>query len=141
MTSAISNTIPFKDAEEAWFWFIAAQEATKDGARFSAGLSLYPRPCEPIDILKVLDRLHRQRRLTRDHLLVLRHYGRRHLAPDPYRKKEARAYRLWAQALERMAEIFEKKGIIEKRRDVHANWVQEALLFENHKMNNGVAAE
>lgn len=105
--------VPFADAQEAWFWFIAAQQATADGARFSAGQSLYPRPCEPIDILKVLDRLYRQRRLMRDHLLVLRHYGRRHMPPDATRAKEARAARIWDEALQRMGAVLEKKGIIE----------------------------
>ena len=67
------KTIPFDSAEEAWFWFIAAQEARNDGARFAAGQAMFPRPCEPIDILKALDCLYRNRRLLRDHLLVLRH--------------------------------------------------------------------
>lgn len=105
---------PFESAEEAWFWFIAAQEARVDGARFSAGLGLFPRPCEPLDILKALDKLNRQRRVSRDHLLVLRHYGRRRLAPDPRRVKEMRAYGLWSEAMERLEFILEKKGIVKK---------------------------
>lgn len=135
------NTVPFKDAEEAWFWFITAQEARKDGARFVAGQGLYPRPCEPIDILKILDRLYRNRRLLRDHLLVLRHYGRRHMAPDDRRSKEVRAFQLWHEALERMAVLFEEKGIIEKPRMPDENWVEHALLYENPQMSLGMAAE
>ena len=107
------KTTPFASAEEAWFWFIQAQAARNDGARFSMGLGLVPRPCEPIDILKVLDRLHRQRRLIMDHLLVLRHYGQRLTPPDPDRVKEVRAYALWIEALERIGEVLERKGIIE----------------------------
>lgn len=125
----------FMDAEEAWFWFITAQDARNDGARFVAGQGLYKRPCEPIDIMKVLDRLYRQRRLLRDHLLVLRHYGRRHLAPDPRRVKEHRASQLWIEALERIGEVLEKKGIIEPKREANENWHQEALLFENTRFN------
>jgi hypothetical protein len=106
------QTVPFRDAEEAWFWFISAQSARNDGARFVAGAGVYPRPCEPLDILKVLDKLYRQRRLLRDHLLVLRHYGRRHMAPDPRRVKEQRARKLWDEALERMQSILESKGIV-----------------------------
>ncbi|MBL4804585.1 MAG: hypothetical protein JKY71_06935 [Alphaproteobacteria bacterium] len=139
------NTVPFRDAEEAWFWFVAAQAAKNDGARFSAGTALYPRPCEPLDILKVLDRLYRTRRLVRDHLLVLRHYGRRHLPPDPHRKKEIRAYQLWHEALERIGVVLARKGIIEKPRAVHENWAHEAILYENANMNlqfeEGIAAE
>ncbi len=135
------NTVPFLDAEEAWFWFIAAQEARVDGARFSAGQSLYPRPCEPLDILKVLDNLHRQRRLQRDHLLVLRHYGRRHLPPDRYRVKETRAYHLWHEALDRIGAVLEQKGIIEPQPQENENWLQGAMHFEPRYNIMGVAAE
>ena len=110
---SISDTTPFESAEEAWFWFVAAQDAKNSGARFVAGAGLYKRPCEPVDILKVLDRLYRNRRLNRDHLLVLRHYGKRHMAPDRYREKEVRAYHLWKEALQRIEEILIAKGIVE----------------------------
>jgi hypothetical protein len=124
------KTVPFKDAEEAWFWFIAAQEARLDGARFAAGQSLMPRPCEPVDILKVLDRLYRNRRLLRDHLLVLRHYGRRHMPPDERRPKEMCAFRLWHEALERIGEVLERKGIVEPPSAQHKNWIGESLRME-----------
>jgi len=107
-----SHFVPFVDAEEAWFWFIQAQEAKNEGARFTAGLSLTPRPCEPTDILKILDTLYRNRRLERDHLLVLRHYGRRQLAPDTRRVKEARAGMLWKEAMDRIEPVLLRKKII-----------------------------
>lgn len=139
--AARGEAVPFRDAEEAWFWFIAAQAARNDGARFVAGQSLYPRPCEPIDILKVLDGLYRQRRLVRDHLLVLRHYGRRHLPPDNRRAKEVRAFQLWHEALERIGAVLEKKGIVEAARQPHPHWAQEALLYENYRLDLEWAAE
>ena len=114
----ILGAIPFDSAQEAWFWFITAQQARNDGARFSASSSAIQRPCEPVDILKVLDGLYRQRRLKRDHLLVLRHYGRRNMPPDLRRNKEARAFYLWEEAFERMEPVLERKGIIIKQ-----NWV------------------
>ena len=103
---------PFTDAEEAWFWFIAAQEARDAGARIRAGSALLPRPCEPLDILKCVDRLYRNRVLGRDHLLVLRHYGRRRLRPDSFRAKEMRAHRLWMEAFDRLTPLLVKKGIV-----------------------------
>jgi len=106
------NAIPFDSAEEACFWFMAAQEARNAGARFTAGLSNSPRPCEPIDILKALDELYRGRRLMRDHFRVLRHYGMRHMKPDPRRPSEARAHTLWEEAMMRLETVLEKKGII-----------------------------
>lgn len=106
------ETIPFTSAEEAWFWFIQAQQARIDGARFLAGAGLYPRPCEPLDILKVLDRLYRKRELLWDHVLVLRHYGRRMMPPDPHRIKEMRAHKLWAEALGMIEMVLVSKGIV-----------------------------
>lgn len=108
------TTVPFDSTEEVWFWFIQAQQARDDGARFVAGAGLFPRPCEPADIFRIIGRLHRQRRLLMDHLLVLRHYGRRMSPPDPHRIKEGRAYRIWNEALSRMEPILERKGIISR---------------------------
>lgn len=123
--------IPFRDAEEAWFWFIAAQQARADGARFTAGASLYPRPCEPLDILKVLDQLYRNRRLLRDHLLVLRHYGRRHMPPDPRRVKEQRARTLWLEAMERIEPVLVQKGIVRKGFMPSTQWFRDAHVYQN----------
>ena len=104
--------VPFSSVEEAWFWFIQAQAARNDGARFSMGQGLVPRPCEPLDILKALDRLYRTRRLLIDHLMVLRHYGRRLMPPDKRRAKEARAAAIWAEALARIEPVLVRKGIV-----------------------------
>ncbi len=111
---AVSESVPFESAQEAWFWFVEAQEARNDGARITAGLGNCMRPCEPLDILKVLERLYRNRRLLMDHLKVLRHYGRRKMAPDPRRPKEMRADKLWREALERIEPLLERKGIVRK---------------------------
>lgn len=124
------HTVPFESAEEAWFWFIQAQQARNDGARFTAGLGLYPRPCEPADILKVLDRLHRNRRLLMEHLLVLRHYGRRKMPPDPQRPKEMRAHTIWKEALERLEPALESKGIVVKP-DIFS---RESRLYEEERI-------
>ncbi len=134
--------VPFDSVEEAWFWFIAAQQARNDGAQYVSGASVVRRPCEPVDILKVLDGLYRKRRLQRDHLLVLRHYGRRHMAPDVRRAKEERAFYLWREAFDRMRPVMEDKGIIAKK-----HWITQfsqndgfaaPSLFPNYE---GVAAE
>lgn len=106
------ETIPFTSAEEAWFWFIQAQQAREDGARFTVGAGLFPRPCEPLDILKVLDRLYRKRQLLWDHILVLRHYGRRMMPPDRHRLKERRAHQLWIEALGELEMVLVGKGIV-----------------------------
>ena len=113
--AATAAAEPFEDAQEAWFWFIQAQQARNDGARFASGLGLVTRPCEPADILSVLNQLYRTRRLSMDHLLVLRHYGRRQMPPDAARVKELRAHDLWHEALSRIEPVLIRKGIVEEK--------------------------
>ncbi|MGE4313036.1 MAG: hypothetical protein AB7E85_02030 [Pseudobdellovibrionaceae bacterium] len=107
------DTTPFETPEEAWFWFIAAYAARNEGARIIAGAGLTPRACEPLDILKIIDRLHRNRVLLRDHLLVLRHYGRRAFAPDPKHPKEIRAAALWDEAMAHLEVALRRKGLMQ----------------------------
>lgn len=131
-----TNTTAFTSAEEAWFWFIDAQEARNSGARIMAGAGLYNRPCEPVDILKILDRLYRTRRLLRDHLLVLRHYGRRKMAPDARRAKEKRAATLWKEALSILEDSLVAKNIVIRLDYPPSNtWHEKAMLYENTYMD------
>lgn len=109
-----AQSVPFENVEEAWFWFIMAQQARNDGARISTGAGAFVRPCEPIDILKILDTLYRQRRLQREHFLVLRYYGLRNMPPDARRPKEARSAMLWQEAMERIEPVMITKGIVRK---------------------------
>lgn len=130
-TSRRGNITPFESAEAAWFWFIQANQARIEGARIAVGLSDIPRPCEPIDILKILDKLHRNRVLIMDHFLVLRHYGRRMLPPDPRRMREVRAFRLWREALYQMEVVMIRKGIVVlPAPHPHENWFREAVVYE-----------
>lgn len=127
------KTTPFDNAEEAWLWFILAQEARNEGARFVSGLSLIPRPCEPSDILKVLERLYRNRRLLMDHILVLRHYGKRQMPPDPRRTKEVRAFSLWKEALERLEPVLVTKDIVRPKLTLPKPgryWSHNAVIYE-----------
>lgn len=126
-------TTAFDNAEEAWLWFILAQEAKNEGARVTAGAGLVARPCEPADILQSLDRLYRNRRLVMDHLLVLRHYGKRQLSPDPRRVKEVRAFALWKEALERLEPVLVRKGIVRPKLALPQPgryWAHTAVIYE-----------
>lgn len=124
----------FDNAEEAWFWFILAQDARNEGARIGAGRTTLSRPCEPSDILKCVDRLYRNRRITMDHVLVLRHYGKRQMAPDPRRVKELRAFTLWKEAMERLEPILVRKGIIRPTMTLASRpsrfWAHSAIIYE-----------
>lgn len=107
------ETMAFTDIEDAWFWFITAYEARHSGAKIVAGIGSLPRPCEPLDILRVVDRLYRQRRLFIDHLRVLNFYGKRGSPPDPRRPKEQKAYTIWHDALARIEPALQSKGILQ----------------------------
>lgn len=127
------KTTPFDNAEEAWLWFILAQEARNEGARITAGAGLYNRPCEPMDILQCMNGLHRNRRLLMDHLLVLRYYGKRQLPPDPTRIREVRAFALWKEALERMEPVLVRKGIVRPKLTLPQPgryWAHTAVIYE-----------
>lgn len=106
---------PFASAEDAWFWFMRAHEARLDGARYASHRGAVSRPCEPVDIFRIMDRLHRTRILKLDHFRVLRHYGQRQMAPERWRRQEMLAHTLWAEAMTAMADAFEAKGIIAPR--------------------------
>jgi hypothetical protein len=43
---------PFRSADEAWFWTMAALVARREGARFGTRMGKVLRPCEPDDVLK-----------------------------------------------------------------------------------------
>lgn len=49
-----ANGVPFRTAEEAWFWFICAVEARADGAVPGRGRGEVQRPCEPPDIYTII---------------------------------------------------------------------------------------
>lgn len=104
---------PFNDAQEAFFYMVNCQRARSDGARYVKGAGLYNRPCHPDDILIVIDRLYRQRKISMDHVLILRHYGVRQMPPDERRPKEARAAKLWEEAMDKLTDALREKGIIE----------------------------
>ena len=106
-------TAPFVNAEEAWFWFVQCFQARREGARIQAGCGDTTRPCDPDDVLAVVNRLYRKRRLLREHLLVLTEYGEKLLPPDAAYPREARAAFLWQEALDRLAHVLRRKGIVQ----------------------------
>ena len=128
----ILQTVPFDRVENAWFWFIQAQDAKVDGARITAGQALVPRPCEPSDILKVLNNLYRNRLIKWDHCLVLRHYGRKQMAPDARYHKERKAAQLWQEAMARLYPVLARKNIVQIDAEEFSEegWKQEAHLFQ-----------
>jgi len=104
----------FIDSEEAWFWTVQCHRLKADGARLSQGLGDVVRPCEPLDVLKAVEDLHRRRFLKLDHLKVLSDYGQQLLAPDYRREAEYSAARLWRESHEKLGKVLLAKGIVER---------------------------
>lgn len=108
---ADADARPFASAEEAWFWTIAALNARAAGARIVAGLGI-PRPCEPDDVVRCLDRLYRHRRVDLAHVRVLKEFGDRGVPPDPRHPGDRFALRLWREVLGRLEWPLAEKGIV-----------------------------
>jgi hypothetical protein len=106
------RTEPFRSAEEAWFWTMAALVARREGARYSAGLGKIARPCEPDDVVKCLDTLYRRRRIDLAHARILRIWGERRIAPNPAYAGERSDWRLWREAVSALEWPLRVKGIV-----------------------------
>jgi hypothetical protein len=103
---------PFRSAEEAWLWTMAALRARRDGARYTANRGLVTRPCEPDDVVRCLDTLYRRQRVDLAHARILRVWGERQVPPNPAYAIERHDYRLWREAMERMDWPLRVKGIV-----------------------------
>lgn len=106
-------SIPFANAEEAWFWFVRCQLARCEGARFIGASNNIKRPCEPDDLYRAVMGLLRQRRIGVEHLRVLSLFGLRESPPDPRCREEERSARLWDVALDHLTTVLKRKGIVE----------------------------
>ena len=99
---------PFKNAEEAWFWFMSWRLIVEDG-----GTPCHDgrgRPCVPLDMLACLRRLVKPGGLTRRPRQVLAGFGRRLETPG-----HGPLYRLWEEGMARLEELFRAKGIVARK--------------------------
>jgi hypothetical protein len=91
---------------------MAALQARRDGARYTANRGLVSRPCEPDDVIRCLDALYRSRRIDLVHARVLRVWGERRMPPNPAYAAERNDFRVWHEALERLNWPLRAKGIV-----------------------------
>jgi hypothetical protein len=110
--AGLGQVQPFRNAEEAWLWTMAALTARREGARYTANKGAVSRPCEPDDVVKCLDGLYRQRRIDLVHARILRIWGERRTAPNPAYANERSDWRLWREALDRLEWPLRVKGIV-----------------------------
>src|ERR1700692_206832 len=99
---SVPHAQPFANAEAAWLWTMAALIARREGARYSARKGLVTRPCEPDDVVKCLDVLYRQRRISLSPARFWRIWGERQMPPSLAIAAERHDHRLWTEALERL---------------------------------------
>jgi hypothetical protein len=108
----------FRSADAAWLWCAAQLLARRDGRPPRADLSEggARRPCTPDDILMVMDRLHRQGRITMDQARVLRAYGDLQRSPSPAMIGEDEDWRKWRGAMCALREALVARGIVAAQR-------------------------
>lgn len=100
---------PFRSATEAWWWYCASLRAREDGAVQRAGLADEPRPCEPVDVILAVRRLHLSGRLRPSHLKTLFLYGQLMMPPARYKTNDLD---LWHDALGALDRELRQRGIV-----------------------------
>ena len=107
-----AGTVAFVDAAEAWFWTLGALAARRDGTGGGGGSARVRRPCDPDDVIRALDLLHRRGGIDLGHARVLRRWGERRCAPLASRATERDDALLWNEALDRLGGLLRAKGIV-----------------------------
>lgn len=104
----MSEARPFASAEAAWRWAFGALQARQDGAGAPTGIGRSRRPCEPDDVVQVIERLHSARKITLEHARVLRRFAEAGTRPEG----NTRDARLWHAALWQLDQPLRAKGIV-----------------------------
>ena len=102
---------PFRSAEDAWLWAMAALKAEREHLPFDGGVK---RPCEPNDVVQCLNSLYRRRRISREHARILRIWGERGEAPPEHRRRRCYSaeHHLWTQAMAVLERPLRARGIV-----------------------------
>ena len=103
---------PFKDSEEAWFWYCRYEE--RSVFRSGKGARDVLRPCQLDDIYICVARLFIDKKIGRRHIKTLVKYGNLLVPPDPRIEAEAMDALWWDDALDKLHTILAKKGVVER---------------------------
>ena len=107
--AGLRDSFKFYSAQSLWLAFMGLHRHDEQGKPVTTNV-----PLQTVykDILSILNRLYRARRLLMDHLRVLHFYGRKGRAPRSWVHKEMRAHTLWKEALAKIEPILIRKGIV-----------------------------
>lgn len=105
---------PFRTCDAAWLWCFARLMERRETARPQPADMNPPRPCDPDDIVKVVDRLYRQRQIELAHAKILREWGEAGRPPNQDWPAERSAARLWREAMRAMDLPLRLKGIVQE---------------------------
>jgi len=105
------QAVPFRRAEDAWFWTMAGLAARREGAK-RGGCRGILRPCDPDDVVNCVQRLCRSGRISSVQARVLCTWGTRQMAPSERQERERMAVVHWRTALERLELPLRAKGIV-----------------------------
>lgn len=97
-----ASPVPFKRVEDAWFW-------TMGRLKNPNSPDPTPRPCTPEDVIKMLDRLYRQRKIDLKHAAALRLWGEKAKAPPP----ESGDLPVWREAISRLEWPMRLRGVVQ----------------------------
>jgi hypothetical protein len=108
----VMEATKFATAEDAWMWTMRILMSRRTGAVGTQNRAGIVRPCEPDDVVRCLDALYRQRRISLLHARVLRVWGERQIAPSPKHASERAESGLWHEAMQRLEGPLRMKGIV-----------------------------
>lgn len=103
---------PFPSVKAAWWWTMREIELREHGRRGAPTRDDARRPCTPDDVVKVVDRLYRERKIGLHHARVLKAYGLSQVEPDPQHATERADALVWQEAMARMEWPLRVKGIV-----------------------------
>lgn len=113
----LPGTQPFSSTEDAWFWTFNALMARAQGSLHTQHSLRVPRPCEPDDIIIILDRLFRQGRITAAHARVLKRWGERG-SPPRAGGASPEECRLWLEALGTLGSALEARHLVRREQSL-----------------------
>jgi hypothetical protein len=105
----MNEPVPFRSADEAWWWYCLMQAERRAGHKSSG--SGPGRPCDIDDVALAFNRLRRSKRILNHHVEVMVRYGHAQRPPD--RRIDPRGLQAWNEGIDALHTLLAQKNIIE----------------------------